>query len=87
VPTEDVYPHLLNGQRSLGKRQVLRLGGREKIKAQYVGQFVQLLRLVFVIPRFGSIGDEVVFGEFIGISPYLLDIILPNVLITQQGIE
>ena len=71
----------------MGERRVLRLGGREEIKAQYVGQFVQLLRLVFVFPRFGSVGDDVVFDEFIGISPYLLDIIIPNILITQQGIE
>ena len=78
---------MARGEEWLGERRVLRLGRKEEIKAQYVGQFVLLLGLVFVRSLFDSIGKDVVFDESIGISPHLLDIIMPNVLITQQGIE
>jgi hypothetical protein len=78
---------MARGEEWLGERRVLRLGGKEEIKAQYVGQFVQLSGFVLVLPTFRSVGDDVVFDEFIRISPHLLDIIIPNILITQQGIE
>jgi hypothetical protein len=78
---------MARGEEWLGERRVLRLGGKEEIKAQYVGQFVQLSGFVLVLPTFRSIRDDVVFDEFTRISPHLLDITAPNILITQQGIE